>query len=56
MSNVADDPITFACTLEARRETVYFFARLVHERCARLGTRAPRWSDEGELTPGTRCS
>lgn len=39
MSSAADDPITFACTLEARRETIYFLARLVHERCARLGTR-----------------
>lgn len=39
MSSVADDPITFTCTLEARRETAYFLARLIHERCARLGTR-----------------
>jgi len=37
--SVADDPITFTCHLEARRETVYFLARLIHENRARLGTR-----------------
>jgi hypothetical protein len=30
---VPDDPIAFTCTLEARRETVYF------EHCDRAGTR-----------------
>ena len=39
MSIVPDDPITFTCALEARRETVYFLARLVHEHCERVGTR-----------------
>ena len=39
MTSVPDDPITFTCALEARRETVYFLARLIHERCERLGTR-----------------
>ena len=39
MSSVPDDPITFTCALEARRETVYFLARLIHQRCAELGTR-----------------
>jgi hypothetical protein len=35
-------PITFTCALEARRETVYFLARLVHEHCERVGTRSAR--------------
>lgn len=49
MSTVADDPITYTCALETRRETVYFLARLIHEHCARLGTRV--------LGPsGRRCS
>jgi hypothetical protein len=39
VSSVPDDPITFTCALEARRETVYFLARLIHQRCAELGTR-----------------
>lgn len=39
MSSVPDDPITFTCALEARRETVYFVARLIHTRCAQVGTR-----------------
>lgn len=36
MSSVADDPISFTCALEARRETVYFLARLIQGRCASL--------------------
>lgn len=39
MPSVPDDPITFTCALETRRETVYFVARLIHERCAQVGTR-----------------
>jgi hypothetical protein len=39
MSSVADDPITFTCALEARRETVYFLARLIHQHRALVGTR-----------------
>jgi hypothetical protein len=39
MSGVADDPITYSCALEARRETVYFLARLIHGHCAHLRTR-----------------
>jgi len=27
--NVPDDPITFGCALETRRETVYFLADLI---------------------------
>jgi hypothetical protein len=34
-----DDPITFTCALEARRETVYFLAELIHEHRERTGTR-----------------
>jgi hypothetical protein len=34
-----DDPITFTCALEARHETVYFLAKLIHEHCERSGTR-----------------
>jgi len=34
-----DDPITFTCALEARHETVYFLAKLIHEHCERTGTR-----------------
>jgi hypothetical protein len=37
--SIPDDPITFACALEARRETVYFLAKLIHEHCERAGTR-----------------
>ena len=39
MPSIPDDPITFTCALEARRETVYFLAKLIHEHCERLGTR-----------------
>jgi hypothetical protein len=39
MPSIADDPITFTCALEARRETVYFLAKLIHEHCERAGTR-----------------
>jgi hypothetical protein len=39
VSSVSDEPITFACALEARRETVYFVARLIQGRCASVGTR-----------------
>jgi hypothetical protein len=31
MPSVLDDPITFTCRLEARRETVHFPANLIHE-------------------------
>jgi hypothetical protein len=37
--SIPDDPITFTCALEARRETVYFLAKLIHEHCERTGTR-----------------
>jgi len=37
--SLPDDPITFTCALEARRETVYFLAKLIHEHCERTGTR-----------------
>jgi hypothetical protein len=39
VSSVPDDPITYTSALEARRETVYFLAWLIHERCAQVGTR-----------------
>jgi hypothetical protein len=42
--SVPDDPISFSRALEARRETVCFPARLIHEHCeqadGRRGTRA----------------
>jgi hypothetical protein len=37
---IAEDPITFTCVLEARRETVYLLSRLLHQRRCQLGTRA----------------
>lgn len=37
---IADDPVTFTCALEARRETVDFLARLLHQRRRELGTRS----------------
>jgi hypothetical protein len=37
--SIPDDPITFTCVLEARRETVYFLAKLICEHCERAGTR-----------------
>jgi hypothetical protein len=37
--SIPDDPISFTCALEARRETVYFLAKLIHEHCERVGTR-----------------
>lgn len=39
VSSAPDDPITFTSTLEARRETVYFLARLIREHCTVVGTR-----------------
>jgi hypothetical protein len=36
---VLDDPVVFTCALEARRETVYFLAGLIHRHCEHLGTR-----------------
>jgi DDE superfamily endonuclease len=37
---IADDPVTFTSVLEARRETVDFLARLVHQRRCAIGTRS----------------
>lgn len=37
---LADDSITFTCTLEARRDTVQFVARLLDHRRRQIGTRA----------------
>jgi DDE superfamily endonuclease len=37
---IADDPVTFASVLEARRETVDFLARLLYLRRCALGTRS----------------
>ena len=37
---IADDPVTFTCVLEARRETVDFVARLLYLRRCALGTRS----------------
>ena len=37
---IADDPVTFTCVLEARRETVDFLARLLYLRRCVLGTRS----------------
>jgi DDE superfamily endonuclease len=37
--SIPDDPITFTCALEARRETVYFLAKLIREHCEHVGTR-----------------
>ena len=39
MPSVADDPIVFSATLSASRETVYFLARLLHQRRIVVGTR-----------------
>ena len=39
MPSIPGDPITFSCVLEARRETVYSLAKLIHERRERAGTR-----------------
>jgi DDE superfamily endonuclease len=36
---IADDAIRFTCVLEARRETVDFLARLLHQRRGEIGTR-----------------
>ena len=35
---IAKDPVTFTCVLEARRETVDFFARLLHQRQRAIAT------------------
>jgi len=37
--SLADDPITFTATLQISRETVYFLARLLHQRRSEVGTR-----------------
>lgn len=37
---IADDPVVFTCVLEARRETVDFLARLLHQRRCAIGTRS----------------
>jgi hypothetical protein len=37
---IAEDPVTFTCVLEARRETVYLLSRLLYQRRCQLGTRA----------------
>jgi hypothetical protein len=37
---IADDPVIFTCVLEARRETVDFLARLLHQRRCAVGTRS----------------
>jgi DDE superfamily endonuclease len=37
---IADDPVVFTCVLEARRETVDFLARLLHQRRRVVGTRS----------------
>jgi hypothetical protein len=39
MPGVLDDSITFACRLEAGRETVHFPAKRFHELCEQGGTR-----------------
>ena len=39
MPSIPGDPITFTCALEARRETVYFLAKLIHEHGEQTGTR-----------------
>ena len=39
MPSVADDPVTFTATLGVSRETVYFLARLLHQRRNQVGTR-----------------
>jgi hypothetical protein len=40
VSILADDPMTYTGVLDARRETVYFLARLLHLHRAAIGTRA----------------
>ena len=37
---IADDPVTFTSALEARRETVDFLTRLLHQRRCAVGTRS----------------
>lgn len=37
---IAEDPVTFTSALEARRESVTFLARLLHQRRGALGTRS----------------
>jgi hypothetical protein len=37
--SIPDDPVTFTCVLEGRRETVYFLAKLICEHCERAGAR-----------------
>jgi hypothetical protein len=37
--SVADDPVMFTATLRISRETVYFLARLLHQRRSQVGTR-----------------
>jgi hypothetical protein len=37
--SVADDPIVFSAALPVSRETVYFLARLLHQRRQEMGTR-----------------
>jgi hypothetical protein len=37
---LAEDPVTFTGVLEARRETVHFLARLLHQRRCTIGTRS----------------
>ena len=37
---IADDPVTFTCVPESRRETVDFLARLLHQRRCAIGTRS----------------
>lgn len=39
MTSVADDPIRYETVPEARRETVYFLARMLHARRVERGTR-----------------
>lgn len=39
MPSVADDPIVFSATLPVSRETVYFLARLLHQRRIQVRTR-----------------
>lgn len=39
MPSLPEDPVVFTCALEARRETVYFLARLIHRHCEQRGTR-----------------
>lgn len=37
---IVEDPVTFTGVLEARRETVDFLARRLHQRRCAIGTRA----------------